>query len=645
MGKPKSGRSTSTLVTYYMGALSVSESGHVVYSRFRDEVSATVRTEEDEEQKKKKRRYRPHSWLPLFNKLKSEIGNLTSRYGESEEGDTFLREMGEGLLIVAQAEFKKDMKILQNFYGSQLNLSSITQQNYLDFIIDLNNLMSFNDNEKLKGFLRDRANVASAAKARMYDKDGNFQRAAAGPADTVVGTLLTHIDKIIQDEVQQVIDTSLRNGTVPVLNVQNLSNQFNILIEDALLRATDGLSTKAHTETLRPKVDQLINNPAIFPAFLEKVQSFFSEEFHEAYLKNIQKEIRKDHKKKTVRSIRKVMKDARLVTKKKEQGKAAYGEEGDMSVFLVNFLSGKAQEFFSLSLENALHTINDMVLTSEMATVDSAGIGVKAKAVISQSILDTAEDIFTSHYRDKEHFRKELSKFLEKAPKLDDGVFFVFRNVKQTGYGSSWYKRGGFSGGDPRDIDSMEGQFTNNEAWEEVRNLLFQTAKKALYESQWDLQAPAKLMISSAVAKILFDDWEQIGETDVGTMHVLHLNNIYVPMSYLLLQIGDILAQGSSKGIQNYVKVTFTLPEVDPNPEVKLPPGPKAVMEAWNQQADHVKANTKFQINFMRELIDLIPKLAEKVGAPVEKTADTDKIANNVVRYGKADIEIEFDTK
>ena len=542
MGELKSGRSTSALVTYYMGALSVSESGHVVYSRFKKEVSSTIRTKEDQEEKEKKKkkgRYRPHSWLPLFRKLEKETDGLASYYNlKSDTGGDFLKKVGENLLRVANNEFQKDKRILQDFYGAQLNLSGLPIENFLSFMIDLNNLMSFNDNELLQSFLKDRSKIAKAAKNRIDAARKDQTQAPAIPADTIIPHLPHYIDSLIAEAIEKAQEKVKGTTQVPTINETDLAKDFEGVIAAAMLAATEGKDKNYSTNALSPKVKELIKNKSAFPGFVKLVEHLYPEELLTTYVIKINEELKNNlGKGKNNAQIRQSARKA--ITIEYEDKYRLLDKDGNFSVYFQNLFSGKAQEYMGLNLSKPLAMAQDAVLTTQKASIDSIGVATTAEGIISQAVLDGVEKIIVGYYDDKEDFRNNLNNFLKTAPKLNDGVFFVFRNTKQTGYGSFWHRHGGFSGGDYQPLQRIEGEFEDQEAWREIRNLLFQTADQALFQNRWSLQTPAKMMISSIVAQVLFDDWEYIGDAEMGTMHVLHLNDIYVPLSYLLYQVGE----------------------------------------------------------------------------------------------------------
>lgn len=123
------------------------------------------------------------------------------------------------------------------------------------------------------------------------------------------------------------------------------------------------------------------------------------------------------------------------------------------------------------------------------------------------------------------------------------------------------------------------------------------------------IQEQASEQLASAVAYFLFDDFKAIGknlnsEKD-NSVHILRFKNSVLPLSFLLLTIAQALAD-AERSIHSFVKVDFDLPDSVAYDYPQEDKSISASEQRWMTQRRIVEDESKVTLTFLSSFKDLI---------------------------------------
>ena len=138
---------------------------------------------------------------------------------------------------------------------------------------------------------------------------------------------------------------------------------------------------------------------------------------------------------------------------------------------------------------------------------------------------------------------------------------------------------------------------------------MYNTGKGAILEDQKEIRNKVKENLIKMVAYILFDDWESFGEDqkDRQVIHIFNLNKVMVPLSYLLIAMGDAI-EDTNKNLNKVFSIQLSAPKIHFDPPIKVTKD-KTMEKFWQEQAAYAKSNTKLTIQFIRNFKTLIAQM------------------------------------
>lgn len=193
----------------------------------------------------------------------------------------------------------------------------------------------------------------------------------------------------------------------------------------------------------------------------------------------------------------------------------------------------------------------------------------------------------------KDNMINNFSQLGEKLSQTEDNLI-IYVNSKFYSLNDNFEKYGGYSAGEARNLRSF---LTNIPTIQDVDGLLsavINTTKGSINNESTQESVSAK--IASLIAYYLFDDYVSLGgeiaqENQGFGIHLMYLNNTYVPLSVLLQQL-DKAIQAAQISMNNTVSVRITIPKVEQLYQAR-PHGqrgggkydsPQTVIEHWTKQ-------------------------------------------------------------
>ena len=191
--------------------------------------------------------------------------------------------------------------------------------------------------------------------------------------------------------------------------------------------------------------------------------------------------------------------------------------------------------------------------------------------------------------------------------KINNG-FIIFEKIKNLSPGSNFEE---ISNQSLSELPSFLDNIGLNIDGEGLVNLLYNSIQGSIGEKKQSyLQKQTRLMISSAIANFLFDDWKITGQFNDKSIHMFNFNGTLIPLSYLLIAIGEALKK-IRRQPTSYFRVNFNLPDNILWPErIKINKG-ENIYDYWNKQKQDVETRSTFSINFLMNFKSLIKELSK----------------------------------
>lgn len=185
---------------------------------------------------------------------------------------------------------------------------------------------------------------------------------------------------------------------------------------------------------------------------------------------------------------------------------------------------------------------------------------------------------------------RQFEAIVDRMANLSDS-FFVMESAKVY----SMNKFHGFQGGGARPVTQLPAYLSQMGAHVDAFNFvqtILNSAPGTIGEGEKEtLRDEVSHLISVHIAQFLFDDWTGIGDSVSNVIHVFSLDNVYIPLSFLLIGLGNAFEATSR---EEYAKVSFSYPKLlhDPIKDIE-------VLTAWDEERIHARENTTFTVRFL----------------------------------------------
>lgn len=269
----------------------------------------------------------------------------------------------------------------------------------------------------------------------------------------------------------------------------------------------------------------------------------------------------------------------------------------------IESLSSQVGQAFQQSFSSSTR-----VASSEKMKIDTYTIFSFQQEIDAQKIIDELDDEMKNAESLLEA-TKIIDKFWEEnLSKLDNNNFIVYGSTKAYSLDSSGFHAGGKrSFEDAKVILQQTGydfQKVNN-----FINAIYNTGEGAIFHSEKEeFLEQAKTALSKAVANLLFDDWNTLGEIKNGAqaIHVLQLDAVQVPLSSFLIAAGQAMLNTGERPDQ-FIHISVKSPgAVKYMNENFSRMSEHEIIEKWNEQAEIARSQTAFSLTFLKNFKDLI---------------------------------------
>ena len=304
----------------------------------------------------------------------------------------------------------------------------------------------------------------------------------------------------------------------------------------------------------------------------------------------------------------------------------------------VNMLGGNVNEYVNILIGEALPKNIHMtekggtVITGENIKADalqfyqySAEVGVDFEQIFNNLADDLSKSVSLKDAAERfeDFYNKNLAN-------LDKNDFFIVYNDKMASLGSGF---AGFHNGKElkleRLVDYIDAAGISEDKANDFIYMAYNTLKTAIFaDRRQEVEDNIRNILTSAAAKLLFDDWSTIGTVNPGTqmLNFFNIDGIIVPSSVFFIALGKAMVEtaenlenGGRNTMKSWFSVYVNLPETvtykeenanryavgATNEETK-----DNIYKEWQKQADKAREestfSTKFLFNFKSKVMDLI---------------------------------------
>ena len=277
---------------------------------------------------------------------------------------------------------------------------------------------------------------------------------------------------------------------------------------------------------------------------------------------------------------------------------------------------GLMAEAFSQVIAEAARSLNSSNV--KFSTEQTGGIGVKPDVFMTYGLkMDTLTDMLRSDRfvgASREQNRARFIEINEHLKRLNKG-FIIYSNVKDYTIGKDFERRGGCSTGEDMKLRTYNNIMSRTKS-NELIGAIANTIEGAVFDSKKYEEAITEF-IAQDMANFLFDDVFTIGKEmtkGATAIHLMNLNGIYIPVSYLMLLLAEAFESEEKKNYQDifkpYIKSNFKIeyPEGGIGEDGQITPN-KWTNEDWIRQRDIALDKIYVGAHFARSFADLIEEM------------------------------------
>lgn len=525
-------------------------------------------------------------WKDYYQQGLTDFHNLSASVKDNNFKTVSI---GDYLINLGKIELNNELHWLSQTFGFNDYDAHYVLEHYNDFIKIINQLSGMGNNFsnivkelELKAEGKNRAGVATA----YFDSH----------LSTVLGQRLAKFPNPInmsKDEIDAKFEQIIKDSIMEVIHKISITTD-----------TIDGEDVQSWKE-LEPAMKLLQTNTTAWGEFENIImRSFHLDEVKDAIVNwKTNKALNKKNDKTLKQTVRTTI----------SKGKDTEIANRSIMGFLDEYFSNAIINYTIDVINGGMVKTSGRVLTGNIATTDTITFYSREATIDLSELSETLNDAMNTN--SKKAVNKKLQQWLLKYQNIlnNNNIFLEYSNNKLQGLGDYFDEVQGFSNGGKKlliDAPSIINRADNGNILPITAIYkLFNTADGAMFEGEREyIELNIKLALSSAIASMLFDDWQTIGIPNTNAVHVFTLDYIKIPLSFLLIKLGEAVKVAASN-INNYVRIDFQLAHPDYT-KTKTPATTKnEVLEYWDKQAALMKAQSTFSVYFLQALKDMLGQL------------------------------------
>lgn len=496
------------------------------------------------------------AWTTVYNEAESYFGKVEVISAPGIRTAGFLHSMG-------LAELEKEKQMLTDYFG--INTINWTEDNYEEIIKAMNQALNI-----------------EAVFARVVDRINSNE---ADKKDTVLAS-------IYGDYLKPILDSRIESFFSDSSVINNLFNGYSGIVgsqfEEVVFKAMDDALTELLQREADPEKDdkRKIWDEALNAINqVENFRSAFGVEFFSRYgFDDLKKVLVSDIKNNL--DYNKLKENVLQTYQQKISGKLGMQTT-------AGYVAERLGHAFQMASSPTLQwSVN---YTSRSGSYSSDKI----------SIIGEGDVDFSNMYaKNKMEAIEKIRDFHKKMADGMKGKTVIYENTKKYGLGKNFK---GFHG-NTRPLDSI-GEILGKIGYGDANafiNKIKQTIPGAMY-SGGDFKRLAEDSLAAAVGFLLFDDIDTIGNAggDINAVHIFRLSDIILPLSFLLISLGDAMADAEGN-IRDYVRVNIGLPGATMFDYPQKDRSGAASEARWVEQANAASRESTVTINFLSNFKSII---------------------------------------
>lgn len=523
--------------------------------------------------------------------------NIQERF-ESIKSEDILNDVqdynaiGSYLINLGKKERENEIKILQEYFQTKENVSHLTNLKPYEYVKIVNEVTAFNNNFNRLVSILDKDN------GNEFENEYNLKL-----LEDEINKITNKVFDVAYKQFQNKLIVAIRNGDEKRFEV--VFSEFLEKISDLILNDSSfDEEIFGTTEDKKSESDLLLDK--IFET-REQFRRTYGIILKNNYLSNI------DFKN-ILEKTRERLGFKKKNNKRSRSNKKKYGTSIKNNIFdfknLNNIASGIAEQlamtFNKMSLKNdfiSIDTITEKISTA-MFSADSFQI-VSNKGDVSLSLDDIIPE---NSIKNKEGARNYLYQLEQAAKAKNKKQLFIYTSTKL--YSKETIKKG-FHGTEYSYGSAITLlQDLNYKNPELLFWKLLNTMEKAVLENSGEkIKKDLKLAIIKNIASFMFDDaWnfteaEIASQTNLDVLHLFNLNNIILPLSSLLLGLGNAFKKTNDENYTDWATVSISYPK-----KVAFGPEEYNGLKKWKEQRQIAQNNFSIRAKILRNFTDEITK-------------------------------------
>lgn len=508
-------------------------------------------------------------WRMVGIKAEDNLEAISSEF--SKEADN-LETIAETLISLGEHERANEISLLEQYFGYTGKPISITE--YPMFIKDINMLM---------GLKSEFQNHLVMLEKTMFGKSR---------AQTAASFFESNFASVYRDEIVKIFNNAAIMDSFLKGDYSQFTKKIEEIEEKVIQKAIDKTSKQKDIfvdEDGQEHIVQIwqiiskLNNSLNFSGFRDMLKIRFNLPEVANFLIQWKEEKLKSGKISN-HGLLTALKKYFSSSEQKSRSVAGFIAEFFDSMMFVDLKEGRS---IVKVMESNIMATDSMVLYTKNDTIDLEQAFKDLDSVTGKSLQQTRDKLM--------NFSNE---FLQKI----NSNFIQYNNVKNYGLGDSFSSRG---------FETTRGSTALKQLFEKIGvnadNLLealYNTGKNALLANDTSLREEIKTQMAQLVAYVLFDDWETIGVEGSRAIHIFDLDGVLVPLSYLLLSMGNAILKVDAN-LASFFKVKISTPGAIFDTPIKLEEG-ENIYDYWINQSNHSKLKTEVTIQFLSNFKSLV---------------------------------------
>lgn len=552
----------------------------------------------------------------LYGKIKPTLSRYREEIGESVVDDSKVRAM-------AEAELSKEIKVLQDVFGTEIDASRFLTGGKLNDFKELYDGLTkaINSSLGIKEIYERNVTLIQTSKKRFNAKNELLE----GGKKSIISVYHTYLIQQIEIDLDDIAKglEEVFNNLPPNKSLEEAAKEFlQVRLRETCKQAALRMFSPERELELQAELELSLS-----PEELQRQR----EAYQELYFALSQEDSNSSPFVQQLFDIYKVQDVIKALTEeidnsgriasRTRNGKGKYGIANDATFKQVNVDIHRRGGLTLEAFEN--FTVNTILKKTGQkgGSVSSGATGMKADNIITLEIdADRVARSLEESYQigsgsaSRAKNVKAIEKLYDDLKDVRNG-FIVYSSAKNYTYND---KFSGFSAGKEQNISNFlemmnDVSRSTRKNYKTLMGIILQLAKDAIGEKVLN-KGDIENLLAQNIALFLFDDFQTLGGESPGptAIHLMDLNGIYVPLSFILFLLADAIkfAKEDVSRVRNIVNVSIDVPPIlfpKAKDQQKWQKKYKATaMDAWNEQRYEAQKSTTIRAHFLKNFQQII---------------------------------------